>query len=129
MTKIIKNNFILILVIITLIYLVLSQFFNIYIPCIFNEITGLYCPGCGVTRMLISMIKLDFYQAFRYNQLLFIFSPFILFLIINYIYCTFKKKESIYKKIPEKVWYILLTITIIYWILRNIISYLAPTMV
>lgn len=79
--------------------------------------------------MLKSMMKLNFYQAFRFNPLLFIFSPFILFLIINYIYCNFKKKKSVYEKLPKYVWYILLTITIIFWILRNIIPWLAPTVV
>ena len=79
--------------------------------------------------MLMSILKLDLYQAFRYNPLLFCFLPFILFLISNIIYCKYKKKESIYNKIPEYIWYILLFITILFWILRNIIPYLAPTMV
>lgn len=129
MIKSIKNNFLLFLVILAVIYFILGSIFHIYLVCPFHEITGLHCPGCGVTRMIISMYKLDFYQAFRYNPLLFIFSPFILFLLINYIYCSFKNKKSIYKKIPSLVWNILLVITILFWILRNIIPYLAPTVV
>ena len=44
---------------------------NIYsIPCVFNLITGYYCPGCGITRMFISIYKLDFYQATVNNILL-----------------------------------------------------------
>ena len=40
--------------------------YNIGIPCIFHELTGFYCPGCGLTRAIASIVKLDFYQAFRY---------------------------------------------------------------
>lgn len=129
MKKKIKDNFLLSLVIFVIIYLIIDLIFHINIKCPFHSTTGLYCPGCGVTRMLKSMMKLNFYQAFRFNPLLFIFSPFILFLIINYIYCNFKKKKSVYEKLPKYVWYILLTITIIFWILRNIIPWLAPTVV
>lgn len=129
MIKTIKNNFILSLVIFVFIYLVVSSFLELYIPCVFNEITGLYCPGCGLTRMLKSMLKLDFYQAFRYNPLMFIFFPFIIYMIIDYIYCFYKKKKSKFKTLPQWFWNILLIITILYWILRNIIPWLAPTVV
>lgn len=129
MKKKIKENFLLSLIIITIIYLILDSLIHIDIKCPFHSTTGLYCPGCGITRMLKSMMKFDFYQAFRFNPLLFIFSPFILFLIFNYIYCNFKKKKSVYEKIPSYVWYILLIITILFWILRNIIPWLAPTVV
>lgn len=40
--------------------------------CWFRKKLGLYCPGCGGTRMVQSILKLDFYQAFRYNPLVFV---------------------------------------------------------
>ena len=76
--------------------------------------------------MLFSILKLDFYKAFRYNVLLFIMSPFALFLFIEKIYSELKKRKPLYKKIPEKVWVILIIILIIYAILRNIFPFLAP---
>lgn len=129
MINTIKKNFLLFLVICTIIFLILDSIFKFNIHCIFKTYTGFYCPGCGITRMFKSMIVFDFYQAFRYNPLLFIFTPFFFFLLINYLYCYYKKKESVFKKIPNIVWNILLFITIIYWILRNIIPWLAPTIV
>lgn len=109
-----------------IIYLYLNKRFSFYIPCIFHKITHLYCPGCGITRMILSILKLNFYQAFRYNPLMFIMIPFIMtYEIIYYINWIHDKNYTISKKI----WYILLIITIIYTILRNIdsFSYLAPT--
>ena len=75
--------------------------------------------------MLLSLLKLDFYSAFRYNPLLFISLPIGLYLYIDYL---IKKENSLYKKIPEKFWYIVIVIFIIYGILRNIeaFDFLAP---
>ena len=79
-------------------YLVTGNYFDIYIPCPIKELTGLYCPGCGITRMFKSLLELDFYAAFRYNPLLFIMLPFALVLYFDYVV---RKDKSFYKKIPE----------------------------
>ena len=116
------------IIIIYLIYTYLYYNYSIKIPCLFHEITNLYCPGCGITRMIISICKLDFYQAFRYNPLLFILMPFfVIYGIIYYINWLNNKKTIINKK----VWNILLIIIILYMILRNIpyFSFLAPTII
>ena len=109
-----------------LLYYLLNLYTGFAIFCPFHKFTGLYCPGCGVTRLLFSLIKLDFYQAFRYNPLVFIL------LIIGIIYLLIKfilKKFNIIIKVPNYVWYILIIIVIIYGILRNIpyFNYLIPT--
>ena len=36
-------------------YFFLNQRLSIGIPCLFYQITGFYCPGCGVTRMLFAL--------------------------------------------------------------------------
>lgn len=44
--------------------------------CIFKNLFGICCPGCGLTRSFIAILQLDFYSAFNYNILgipLFIF--------------------------------------------------------
>ncbi|MBD8923609.1 DUF2752 domain-containing protein [bacterium] len=101
------------------VYLVLIERFGITIPCLFHKITKLYCPGCGITRLFFSILKLDFYQAFRYNPLVFI-------LIITYIFVKIFKV-----KVPKYAIYILLVIVILFGILRNIdtFDYLRPTKV
>ena len=120
----IKKYIIGILLLIT--YLILGHKFGIYLFCPIHKITGLYCPGCGITRMLYSILKLDFYKAFRYNILVFILFFPGLFLFIEHLYSIKKNKKSLYKKIPEIVWIILIIILIIYGILRNIFPFLAP---
>ena len=55
--------------------------FNVGIPCIFYKITGLKCPGCGITRMLLSIWKLDFRSAYEANQMIFILQPVLYYFI------------------------------------------------
>ena len=124
MNKILKEH-LTIFIILTL-YFIFHLITDFYIPCPIHKIFHVYCPGCGVSRMLVSILKLDFVKAFNYNKLLFILFPFALFLYIEFIYSVIKKKEPLYKKIDNKVWYILIVILIIYAVLRNIIPGLAP---
>lgn len=109
-------------------YLYLGNNLNIYINCPIKEITGLYCPGCGITRMLQAILQLNFYQAFRYNPLLFISLPFFIFFTIEGI---ITKKDPLYNKIPNKILITIIIIFIIYGILRNLplFDFLAPTIV
>ena len=100
-------------------YLFIFIKYKYRIPCIFHEITGLYCPGCGITRALASIIQLNFYQAFRYNNLIILIIPIGIIYILNN------------KKIPNYAWYICLAIAILFGILRNIsiFEFLAPTII
>jgi len=52
------------------------------LPCPFHLLTGLNCPGCGVSRMLLSLLRLDLPAAFGYNAVLLCLLPvlFALFL-------------------------------------------------
>ena len=114
-----------ILIIISYGYYFLNLKFGFTIKCPFHAITGLHCPGCGVTRMLFSIMTLNFYQAFRFNPLLFI----LLILYIAFIIERLIRKKDL--KVPNRIALVLLVILIIFGILRNIpaLSFLEPTLV
>ncbi len=127
MIKYSKMKLILILISFLIIYFILNELLDVGIPCLFYEITGYYCPGCGITRLLFSLLKLDFYQAFRYNPLIFILIIITgIYLLVKFI---LKKFMNISIEIPNYVYYILLIIVIIFGILRNIpmFDFLSPT--
>lgn len=72
------------------------------IPCVIHLITGLQCPGCGISRMLLSMLHGDFYAAFSFHPFLFVTWPVLLYLILktDYLYVTgqsvqFKKADTV----------------------------------
>ncbi len=106
-------------------YYFLHEWFNFNIFCPIHKLSGFYCPGCGITRMFFAILRLDFYQAFRYNPLVFILLILYLFKIIM---------ELIIKHpitISNRSTYILLFIVIAYGILRNVplFKFLAPTII
>jgi hypothetical protein len=122
--KNLKNK--IIIIVLLIFYSIFVELTHIAIPCPIHRLTGFYCPGCGVSRMLLSIIKLDFKKAFSYNQLLFILLPFGIFLFIESIISDIKNRTPLYKKINNIVWYILIAILLIYGVLRNIFPVLAP---
>lgn len=115
--------------IVVLVFLWICFFKGINYICPFRLFFHLWCPGCGGTRMIKAIFRLDFYQAFRYNQLLFILliAGIMYFMLMIVIY--WKNKIIIFPSM--KVFVFLLIVLIIYMILRNIpaFSYLIPTKV
>ena len=123
------RSLIIFILIILFTYLIYYLFTGNGIPCIFKKLTGLYCPGCGITRMFLSLLRLDIYQAFRYNPLVFI-------LLVSYIFFTIidlvkYSKTNKHLKISNKIYWTLLILVFCFAILRNIplFSFLAPTVV
>ena len=102
------------------------------IPCPIYSLTGLYCPGCGISRALRSIIHLDFYRALRYNAAFTISFPFIaayvFALILSYIV---NGEDKVSKKIPVVILCAAAGIFILFGIMRNIpaFSFLAPTLI
>ena len=117
--KVIIRDVLLLLILIG--YYFFNKYTGIYIPCIFREITGYKCPGCGITHLIFALLKLDFREAFISNPLVFIYLPFIImyFAYFDYLY-IYDKEDKIIKKIPNYVWIILIIITLLYGILRNV---------
>lgn len=104
-----------------LIYLkVISPKWGLHIPCLFNEVTGYYCPGCGVTRASLALIDGDIYQSFRYNMIVYIVLPFM------GIGSFLREKRVPY---ANTLLITLAVIVIVFGVLRNlpIGSFLAPT--
>ena len=99
------------------------------IPCPIHELTGFYCPGCGITRLLFALIHGHIKEAFMYNQLVFIMLPFLLFYVVYsvYLYIT-DKKDNIISRIPKFVFVILLIIVLAWGVIRNLsfFPYLRP---
>lgn len=48
-------------------------------PCIFHEITGLYCPGCGGTRAVKALLGGHIITSFMYN-------PIVIYSVVMYIW-------------------------------------------
>lgn len=53
------------------------------IPCPFHLVTGLLCPGCGVTTMLVALSRLDLRAAFTANAFLLCTLPLLVFELVH----------------------------------------------
>ena len=98
-------------------------------PCPWKKNFNIECAGCGLTRMFISLYKLDIYQAFRYNPLM--FCLLVIFIIYGLYILICKIIHKKYYKIKEREMWIILVLVILFMILRNIpgLEYLKPTVV
>ena len=64
--------------------------------CPVQHFTGIPCPGCGLSRAAVALLRLDFDTAFRYHPMVYILPPVIL-------YALFGKKPLLGSKTRERV--------------------------
>lgn len=55
-----------------LLYGIFVSYTGLAIPCLFRTVTGLLCPGCGVTGMCVALLHLDWRGAFSCHPVLFV---------------------------------------------------------
>ena len=112
------------LVILIFVYKGYNPIENIYFPkCIFKEMTGFRCPGCGSQRSIHYLLNFDINSAISENILLVLSIPYLL--VGFFFELTKKTSDNILKwrKIlfGTKAIHIILIIIVSFWILRNII--------
>lgn len=102
-----------------IIYYILIETTSFGIPCIFNKITGLACPGCGISRMIVSILHLDFIGAAQKNLALAVLLPIWLILFAVHIFFkpSWLQKNSKAEKI---ILFASITVLLIFGILRNL---------
>ena len=100
---------------------------NSFATCITYQL-GFYCPGCGNTRAVISLLHGDIFSSIRFNPMI-VFSLLILLALYVEILLEFFNKTI--KIIPRsaKFWLVLLTVSILFYVLRNFIFILSPSSV
>ena len=90
--------------------------FRDYLPhfslCAFRAITGIQCPGCGMTRAFLSLGQLKFKEAIQLNP----FSLFLLITMILYI-CIGQSPSWLQNKVLIRI---TLIVVITVWLLRLI---------
>ena len=114
----IKNSIILIILICFLCFVA-----TIPVTCIFQTVTGISCPACGMTRAFLALFHFDFLKAI-YQNILSI--PLFCFLVISvFMLCKdFVKNE--FRYIPKvldflgKYWLWVLILLFISFIFNNL---------
>lgn len=107
---------------------------KLWLICPFYRLSGYYCPGCGSGRACYSILHGRIYQAFRYNPLLCVLLPwFALYIAVCAAQWVMYGRETVSRRIPVWLTYVLLAAVILYGVFRNIrmapFVLLAPTKV
>ncbi|MDR1116126.1 MAG: DUF2752 domain-containing protein [Tannerella sp.] len=64
--------------------------------CLFKNISGMECYGCGITRAVLSVIQFDFMKAYSYNKLVIIVFPMLCYLWGKF-WWQYTKKQNFMK--------------------------------
>lgn len=103
---------------IVLIVTILSSLLNFKI-CLINNLFHFPCPGCGMTRSFILLLKGHFIEALKYNFIL----PIVLVIYVAIIVWNiedYKSKKHTFEDFTKKYKAIIITIavilTLIQWI-------------
>ena len=99
------------------VYILIVKRLGFGIPCLFHRITGFKCPGCGITTLCTSLLRLDIRGACEANPFVFVTLPFIGGELIFAEICLLTgRKNPAFNQVLLTVYIILL---IIWGIARN----------
>jgi hypothetical protein len=98
-----------------------------YPVCLFHQLTGLNCPGCGATRALYALLHGNITLALKDNAL---FISSLAALIVWSVRFVFRKRQNpnATLNVPPGVLWTFLAVAIVFTILRNqpAFSFLSP---
>lgn len=90
------------------------------IPCLFHEVTGFYCPGCGVSRMCLALFRLDFKAAFRANPVILLLLPAGLVIALQMAVRYVKTGKHLPTRAQTIAIYFMIGILLLFGLLRNL---------
>ena len=92
---------------------------GIFPPCVFRQLTGLQCPGCGSTRALHQLLHGHFLAAFTLNPLFVIATPLLLYVLLKYTTLAFRGITPKPNALPARYIYLIFVVIVSFWIFRN----------
>lgn len=100
------------------VYLLFVRCTHLAVPCLFHLVTGLKCPGCGITTVFCELASFEFKKAFSANAFLFVTSPFIVFELFYSAWLYIKGKKN--PAVNEKLLIIYLILLLAWGVIRNL---------
>lgn len=89
-------------------------------PCIFHEVTGLYCPGCGAARALHHLMNLEFGAAVHCNPLFVAAVPFLIYMFAIKGLGAMGLWSGPEIRLSHNASWALTAVVIAWWVVRNL---------
>ncbi len=86
--------------------------------CPMYALTGLYCPGCGSTRCLYSLVHFDLPGALAMNPLLVLSLPLLLLMLLHNAGVTVPGTQPLIRLLANPLFWLVLLVG--YAVLRNL---------
>lgn len=90
------------------------------LPCLFHRITGWLCPGCGMSRVMGALLRLDLPAAFSYNLLWPLYGGYVLFVFLSAAIPYVRHGKANLSPRPQWVHWVVLGVVLVYGVLRNV---------
>lgn len=114
--------FFVIAAIISLIHIFQINYQLFLLPCLFYKLTSIYCPGCGGTRSVQSMMQGHILSSIRYNPIVFYgLIVYAWYMISHTIELLSRQRIKIGMKYRDLYFWIGLGILLVFFIIRNIL--------
>lgn len=91
------------------------------VPCPFHAVTGLQCPGCGITRMCLALLRLNFAAAWASNPGLLVLLPLLAALFLKMAAGYVKSGRKTPTKAESTAIWVLVGVLLAYGVVRNLI--------
>ncbi len=89
------------------------------LPCIFNKITGLLCPGCGISRMFLCLFRGDIRGAWSYNPAVMCLFPFGAAVAVDVSVRYIKRGTLAPRKWANITMGVMIGVLLVFGVLRN----------
>ena len=93
-----------------------NQFFP---QCPFRMVTGWQCPGCGSTRAFYQLLHLHPVAAFKFNPLMVLTLPFLIYLFVLYTRSVVTGAPRPQLRMPNKYLWVWIGLLFVFWVFRN----------
>lgn len=94
------------------------------IPCIFHAVTGLQCPGCGVTRMLSALLHGDWRGAWESNAAVLTLSPVLAGLVGLSLVRWIRTGSACLPRWADAVTVVCVVLLLLFTVARNLPAFL-----
>ncbi|MGP4025060.1 DUF2752 domain-containing protein [Actinomadura sp. 3N407] len=91
-----------------------------YPSCPFLVMTGFYCPGCGMMRLVHALTHGDVGTAFGLNPLLFVLLPVFGYLYVRWTVLAARGRPMRTVLFKPVVAYSFVGLLAVYWVVRNL---------